>query len=144
MPRVSDQWRARPARSDCLHQISNMASLSCHLSFLPNVPAELWAEGPSAPTACSPAAGVTRCLLNCAFLPTARGREERLALPACGWAWILFGSRKNPTPEKCLKMPQNPTRQVHALLACFLPYTTSRISEYNFGRAFCRNLNFVP
>jgi len=25
-------------------------------------------------------------------------------------------SRKSPKPEKCLKMPQNPTRQVHALL----------------------------
>jgi len=28
--------------------------------------------------------------------------------------------RKNSKPEKCLKMPQNPTRQVHALLARFL------------------------
>jgi len=28
----------------------------------------------------------------------------------------MLGSRKNPKPEKCLKMPQNPTRQVHALL----------------------------
>jgi hypothetical protein len=34
-----------------------------------------------------------------------------------GWVgWILFGSRKNPKPEKCLKMPPNSTRQVHALL----------------------------
>jgi hypothetical protein len=41
---------------------------------------------------------------------------QRFALPACGWAWTLFGSRKNPKPEKCSKMPQNPTRQVHALL----------------------------
>jgi hypothetical protein len=28
----------------------------------------------------------------------------------------MFGSRKNLKPEKYLKMPQNPTRQVHALL----------------------------
>jgi hypothetical protein len=28
----------------------------------------------------------------------------------------MFGSRKNPKREKCSKMPQNPTRQVHALL----------------------------
>jgi hypothetical protein len=28
----------------------------------------------------------------------------------------MFGSRKNSKREKCLKMPQNPTRQVHALL----------------------------
>ena len=42
--------------------------------------------------------------------------RERFALPACGRAWIRFGSRKNSKPEKCLKMPQNPTRQVHALL----------------------------
>ncbi|HEY4759064.1 MAG TPA: hypothetical protein VIH42_00645, partial [Thermoguttaceae bacterium] len=34
-----------------------------------------------------------------------------------GGAWIRFESRKNPKPEKCSKMPQNPTRQVHALLA---------------------------
>ena len=28
--------------------------------------------------------------------------------------------RKNSKREKCLKMPQNPTRQVHALLAALL------------------------
>jgi len=38
---------------------------------------------------------------------------------ALGWAWILFGSRKNLKPEKCLKMRQNPQRPVHALLARF-------------------------
>ena len=27
--------------------------------------------------------------------------------------------RKNPKPEKCLKMPQTPTRRLHALLAGF-------------------------
>jgi len=42
---------------------------------------------------------------------------QRLALAACGRVWTLFESRKNPKPEKCLKMPQNPTRQLHALLA---------------------------
>ena len=42
---------------------------------------------------------------------------QRFALPACGRAWILFGSKKNSKREKCLKMPQNPTRQVHAMLA---------------------------
>ena len=31
----------------------------------------------------------------------------------------MFGSRENSKPEKCSKMPQNPTRQVHALLAGF-------------------------
>jgi hypothetical protein len=41
---------------------------------------------------------------------------ERFALPACGRAEILLGSRKSPKPEKCLKRPQNPTRQVHAVL----------------------------
>ena len=41
---------------------------------------------------------------------------QRFALPACGRAWILFGSRKNSKRGKCPKMPQNPTRQVHALL----------------------------
>jgi len=47
------------------------------------------------------------------------GACQRFALPACGRAWILFGSRKSPKPEKCLKMPQNPTRQVHALFGGF-------------------------
>ena len=36
-----------------------------------------------------------------------------------GGVWILFGSRKMLRLEKCLKMPQNPTRQVHALLGSF-------------------------
>jgi hypothetical protein len=46
-----------------------------------------------------------------------QGTAQRFALPACGRAWIRFGSRKNSKREKCSKMPQNPTRQVHALLA---------------------------
>jgi hypothetical protein len=28
----------------------------------------------------------------------------------------MFGSRKNPKPEKCLKMRQTPHRPLHALL----------------------------
>ena len=44
------------------------------------------------------------------------GVAQRFALPACGRAGILFGSRKNSKREKCSKMPQNPTRQVHAVL----------------------------
>jgi hypothetical protein len=44
---------------------------------------------------------------------------QRFALPACGRAWIRFGSRKNSKREKYSKMPQNPTRQVHALLGVF-------------------------
>jgi hypothetical protein len=54
---------------------------------------------------------------------------QRFALPACGRAWILFGSRKNPKPEKCLKMPQNPTRQVHALLGNHEPTKTLAIKK---------------
>jgi hypothetical protein len=38
---------------------------------------------------------------------------------ALGRAWTMLGSRKNSKPEKCSKMPQNPTRQVHALLGGF-------------------------
>jgi hypothetical protein len=38
----------------------------------------------------------------------------------CGRAGILLVSRKNSKPENCLKMPQNPTRQVHALLGGIL------------------------
>jgi len=30
---------------------------------------------------------------------------------------LFLGAGKNSKREKCLKMPQNPTRQVHALLA---------------------------
>ena len=47
---------------------------------------------------------------------TRRGRKiQRQALLALGRAWTLFGSRKNPKPEKCLKIAQNPQRPVHAL-----------------------------
>ena len=56
------------------------------------------------------------CTAVCAGITSA---AERLALPACGRAWILLGSRKNSKRGKCPKMPQNPTRQVHALLARF-------------------------
>jgi hypothetical protein len=47
---------------------------------------------------------------------------ERFALLALGRAWTMLGSRKSPKPEKCLKMPQNPTRQVHALLGNLAAY----------------------
>jgi hypothetical protein len=45
-----------------------------------------------------------------------QGASQRLALPASGRDEIRFESRKSPKPEKCLKMPQNPTCRVHALL----------------------------
>jgi hypothetical protein len=41
---------------------------------------------------------------------------QRFALLALGRVWTLLESRKNPKPEKCLKMPQNPQRPVHAML----------------------------
>jgi hypothetical protein len=34
----------------------------------------------------------------------------------CGWDGILLGSRKISKPEKHLKIAQNPTRRLHALL----------------------------
>ncbi len=37
-----------------------------------------------------------------------------LRVGGCGFA---LGAEKNSKRGKCLKMPQNPTRQVHALLA---------------------------
>jgi len=46
-------------------------------------------------------------------IATFTSSAQRFALPACGRAWTRFGNRKNPKPEKCSKMPQNPTRQVH-------------------------------
>jgi hypothetical protein len=59
----------------------------------------------------------------------------------------MLGSRKNSKPEKCLKMPQNPTRQVHALLAGFVQdalinnqnhrHKTDKIIARIF--AFCNN-----
>ena len=45
-----------------------------------------------------------------------QGTAQRLALPACGRAWILPGSRKNSKPGKRLKNAQTPTCRVHALL----------------------------
>jgi hypothetical protein len=41
---------------------------------------------------------------------------QRFALPASGRAGKMPESRKNSKPEKCSKMPQNPTCRVHALL----------------------------
>jgi uncharacterized protein (DUF2062 family) len=48
-----------------------------------------------------------------------QGTAQRFALAAGGRAWIRFESRKNPKPEKCLKMRQNPTSRLHAVLARF-------------------------
>jgi hypothetical protein len=44
---------------------------------------------------------------------------QRLALAAGGQDEIRFESRKSPKPEKCLKMRQNPTSRLHALLGVF-------------------------
>ena len=43
-----------------------------------------------------------------------------------GWS----GYRKSPKPENYSKMPQNPTRRVHALLGSFLPTQTFAIIKY--------------
>jgi hypothetical protein len=48
----------------------------------------------------------------------------------------MFGSRKNSKPEKCSKMPQNPTRQVHALLGGVAGKTTL----FN-GNSFVRQID---
>jgi len=37
-----------------------------------------------------------------------------------GGRGFCLGAGQNSKPEKCLKMPQNPTRQVHALLGGFV------------------------
>jgi hypothetical protein len=39
---------------------------------------------------------------------------------AGGWAWTLPVRSINLKLEKCLKMPKNPTSQVHAVLGAFL------------------------
>jgi hypothetical protein len=46
-----------------------------------------------------------------------QGASQRFALAAGGRDEIRFESRKSPKPEKCLKMRQNPTSRLHALLA---------------------------
>jgi len=45
---------------------------------------------------------------------------QRLALLALGRDWILFGSRENSKPEKCLKSRTAPQRAAHAMLAQFM------------------------
>ena len=45
-----------------------------------------------------------------------QGACQRFALAACGWAWTMFGSGKNPKPEKSSKTAQTPTSPLHALL----------------------------
>jgi hypothetical protein len=52
------------------------------------------------------------------FSDSASRAAQRFALLALGRAWTLLGSSINSKPEKCLKMPQNPQRPVHAGLAC--------------------------
>jgi hypothetical protein len=47
---------------------------------------------------------------------------QRFALAAGGRDEIRFESRKNPKPEKCSKMAQNPTSRLHALLGNLLAY----------------------
>ena len=44
-------------------------------------------------------------------------RANGLRYLRVGGRGFCLGAGKSPKPEKCLKMPQNPTRQVHALLA---------------------------
>jgi hypothetical protein len=41
----------------------------------------------------------------------------------------MFGSRKNPKPEKCLKMPQTPTRPLHALLGALTESKTRSLKK---------------
>jgi len=48
-----------------------------------------------------------------------KGRANGLSYPRVGGVWTRSEGRKNSKTEKCSKMPQNPTRQVHALLARF-------------------------
>ena len=49
---------------------------------------------------------------------------QRFALPASGRAGTLLRSRKNSKPENCLKMRQNPTCLVHALLGAVYEHKT--------------------
>jgi len=42
-----------------------------------------------------------------------------LRYPRVGGRGQCLRCRKSPKPEKCLKMPQTPTRRVHALLGAF-------------------------
>jgi hypothetical protein len=74
-----------------------------------------------------------------------REASQRLALPACGRAWTLLGSRENSKREKCLKMPQSPTRQVHAVLGNLAPArtTTENQNHANLTR-FYNELCFSP
>ena len=46
-------------------------------------------------------------------------RANGLRYLRVGGRGFALGAGKNSKREKCLKMPQNPTRQVHALLARF-------------------------
>jgi hypothetical protein len=46
-------------------------------------------------------------------------RANGLRYLRVGGRGFALGAGKNPKPEKCSKMPQNPTRQVHALLGSF-------------------------
>src|SRR3990172_7183853 len=47
----------------------------------------------------------------------------------------MFGSRKNTKPEKCLKMPQNPQRPVHAVLGGLIFYYAFCSSAHDGARS---------
>jgi len=53
-------------------------------------------------------------IVLCNFQPA-----NGLRYPRVGGVWIRSEGSINPKPEKSLKMPQTPTRRVHALLARF-------------------------
>ena len=50
------------------------------------------------------------------FCTTISTSAQRFALLAGGRAWTMLGSRENSKPEKCSKMPQNPTCPVHLVM----------------------------
>lgn len=48
-----------------------------------------------------------------------------------GPMWILFRSKKNSQPVKCLTMPQNPTREVQILMGVF--HESEKIASNSFS-----------
>jgi hypothetical protein len=59
------------------------------------------------------------------------------------WAGILLGSRKNSKPENCLKMPQNPTRQVQSPGWDAHPSIHSDLQSWSLARFVGRHFDTV-
>ena len=141
-------------RSNVILSFSTLRSYFCHIlpPIMPNIPTMVViAHCKTSSIPLSPANAKLGLIKRDShhwqnrliYIKILKGSAQRFALPACGRVWTMLGSRKNSKPEKCLKMPQNPTRQVHALLGGFDLPAIWFYRNYNIHSRFI-DLTFSP